>query len=99
MSLTALRWTGLIRLRNLTGHLYLSGVWVAVNLRMNTKKTSCVYKRLDYMLKILLPILDFKSGRNWGTCMIIPEVIMNKSLKYYEENGYSLDLDLLIITH
>ena len=32
--------------------LYLSGVWLGVNLRMDTKKaTSCLKKRLDCVLK------------------------------------------------
>ena len=29
----------------------LSGVWVDVDRRMDTQKTSCVEKRLDYVLK------------------------------------------------
>jgi hypothetical protein len=35
----------------LKGHLYLSSVWLVVNLRMDTRKI-CVEKRLDYMLNI-----------------------------------------------
>ena len=37
---------------DLTGHLYLSGVGLGVNLKMDTKKT-CVEKRLVYVLKIV----------------------------------------------
>ena len=35
----------------LNGHLYLSDVWLGVNLRIDTKET-CVDMGLDYMLKI-----------------------------------------------
>ena len=39
---------------DLNGHLYLSGIWLGVHLRMDTKK-KCVEQRLDYMLKIYSP--------------------------------------------
>ena len=32
--------------------LYLSGVWLGVNLRMDTKKVTCLEKKLDCVLKI-----------------------------------------------
>ena len=53
---TKLTWCMYIRYICLTqwliliGHLYLSGVWLGVNLRTNTQNTY-VEKRLDYMLK------------------------------------------------
>jgi len=36
--------------------MYLSGVWLRVGLRMDTKKI-CVYKRLGYVLKNMLTVL------------------------------------------
>ena len=36
---------------NLVTQLYLSGVWLGVDLRTDTRKAPCVYKGLDYVLK------------------------------------------------
>lgn len=45
---------GLIWLRILMGHPYLSGVWLGVVLRTDTNKTSHAQKIQDYELKICL---------------------------------------------
>jgi len=39
-----------IQILNFSGHLYLSSVWLGVDVRMDAKKT-CVYERLCYMLR------------------------------------------------
>ena len=57
-----LRFGGLIRLLILNGHLYLSGVWLGVDLRMDIKK-ACVKKKLDDMHKIHWPL---NSGPIWS---------------------------------
>ena len=41
----------LVTLLLLIKHLYLSGMWLDVALRTDTKKASRVYKGLNYMLK------------------------------------------------
>lgn len=46
----------------LIGHLYWSGVCLCVHLTMDTKNTSCIYKRLDYTVnmceKLLMGLYD-----------------------------------------
>jgi hypothetical protein len=37
-------------------YVYVSGMWLGVNLRTNTKRT-CVHKRLDFVFKNMLTIL------------------------------------------
>ena len=38
--------------QQLAGHLYLSGVWYGMDLRIGTKKIKCGQKRLDYVLNL-----------------------------------------------
>ena len=42
---------GQIQLLTLNGRLYLGGVWLDVDLRMDNK-TRCLWNRLDYVFKI-----------------------------------------------
>ena len=44
----------------LNKHLYLSGVWLSVDLRTDTKK-SCIGKRSDYLLKCCQPLWTLQS--------------------------------------
>jgi hypothetical protein len=58
----------LIPTRHYSRHLYLSGMWLGVDLRMDTRKTS-VSKRLDCLLKNMLPIIGSIVNVVGGTYM------------------------------
>ena len=90
------------------GYLYLSGDCLCVDLRVNTEKATCVYKRLDYVLKFVNRS-KLNSQHNWGKPIWPFNEHKNlhfdneynihiRSIKY-EENGCRHDFDLLIISY
>lgn len=77
----------------------MSGVWVDVDLRTNTRKT-CLSKRLDYVLtigslvKIMRDLCDHLRRKRIFKLIMIQKIM---SSKYYEIVGCGLKSELLII--
>ena len=61
---------GLIRLFIVNGHLYLSGVWLSVDVRVDTKKDKCLIE-IKLCAQNLLPTLGSMIKMIQGTYMNI----------------------------
>lgn len=79
--------------------------WLSVDLRIHSKKASCVHKRLDDVLTFInysrfsslhiwIYLYDRLENRHFDT-----ELYIHTGLENLEESSFGIHLDLLVISH